>query len=208
MPVLLECEELNMLPTLSKAQKILDKAWQKRLFEAKAHVFPHHLHPPVLPIVEGKSADFQREDRLVKPLKMKKRQITVRYKIHEGKGMTLRAFDEKAKEMGEGLGKQMWEALTGAINEAVAETGNEVKVKKGDFKQEDLLRMLEMRAHNFDQDGNPVGQMICGAEFGEEIKKRAAEWSRDKEFQAKADAIIGRKKQEFNEREACRRLVD
>jgi hypothetical protein len=78
-----------MLPSFPKSQKIVDGAWQKRMFAAKAEVFPHDNHPPVLPIIEGKSADFQREDRQVKPLRMKKRQITIRHKITEGKGMAL-----------------------------------------------------------------------------------------------------------------------
>jgi hypothetical protein len=204
----LKAEKSNMLPSFPKAQKILDDVWHKQMFAAKAAVFPHEIHPPVLPIAECKQADFQREDRQVKPLKMKQHQLTVRHEIKEGKGLSLKELNEKAKELGEGLGKQMWETLTGAIEEAAAETGNEIKIKKGDLRQEHILKMLETRAENFDQDGNPAGQLICGSAFGEEIKNRMAEWSEDKEFQAKMTAITNRKKEEFNEREARRRLVD
>jgi hypothetical protein len=121
--------------------------------------------------------------------------------------MTFDDFFKKAEEAGEAMGKQMWELLTGVITEAVAETGNEVKIKKGNLTQEDMLRMIEAREHNFDEDGNPTGQLVCGSEFAEEVKRRAEEWQDDKEFLAKAVAITQRKRAEFNEREARRRLV-
>ena len=57
-----------MLPAFPKAQKILDDEWYKRMFTAKNKVFPTHIHPPVLAIIDGKTSDFQREDRQVKPL--------------------------------------------------------------------------------------------------------------------------------------------
>src|SRR6266851_3859443 len=113
------------------------------MFSAKARVFPAHIHPPVLPIVEGRESDFQREDGQVRPLKIEHHEVTSQHGIKEEKGMTLAVFNEKARETGEAFGKQMWGLLTGAVGEAVAETGNEVKIKKGGLKQEDILRMLE-----------------------------------------------------------------
>jgi len=105
-----------MLPTFPKAQKILDEAWKKRMFAAKNEVFPLHIHPPVEPIIEGKDGDFQREDGQVKPLKIERHQVTTQYQFKDGKGMSLEDFYGKAKEVGEGLGKQMWQMVTGVID--------------------------------------------------------------------------------------------
>jgi len=196
-----------MLPALPKAQKILDNEWNKRMFAAKDKVFPTHIHPPVLAIIEGKTSDFQREDRQVKPLEMKLHSVTAQHSIADGKGMSLEVFDAKAKEVGEELGKQFFQSVFQVLDEAVKETGNEVKIKKGELKQEDVIRMLEMGEQNFDDHGNPTGQMICGSEFAEELKKHEAEWANDKEFQAKIKEVRTRKRLEFHEREACRRLV-
>ncbi len=196
-----------MLPAFPKAQKILDEEWNKRMLAAKSKVFPTHIHPPVLAIIEGKTSDFQREDRQVKPLKMKLHSITAQHSVADGKGMSLAVFDEKAKEVGEGMGKQMFQSVVEVIEETVKETGNEVKVKKGDLKQEDMLRLLEMGDHNFDEQGNPTQQLICGSELAEELKKHEAEWGADKEFQAKVEEVKRRKRADFNEREARRRLV-
>ena len=196
-----------MLPSFPKAQTILDEEWTKRMFAAKARTFPHHVHPAVLPIVEGKSADFQRDDREVRPLKMKLHRVTARHKFQDGKGLTLESFDRKAKEVGDGLGKEMWKALTGTIEEAVKETGNELKVKRGALKKEDVLRMLETGTENFDERGNPTRQLVCGSEFAEELRTREKEWAADPEFQARVQEIRSRKKAQFYEREARRRLV-
>jgi hypothetical protein len=196
-----------MLPAFPKAQKILDDEWNKRMFAAKNKVFPTHIHPPVLAIIEGKTTDFQREDRQVKPLEMKLHRVTAQPSVADGKGMSLNVFDSKAKEVGEAMGKQLFESVFQVINEAVKETGNEVKFKKGELKQEDMIRMLEMGEQNFDEHGNPTGQMIGGSEFIAELKKREAEWANDKEFQAKVKDVRARKRLEFNEREARRRLV-
>lgn len=197
-----------MLPTFPTAQEILNEAWNKRMFAAKNEVFPHHMHPPVQQIHEGKSSDFQREDRQIRPLEMKLHSVTTQINTSSGQGLTLEVFNQKAQELGEGLGKQMWETITGAINEAVAETGNEVKFKKGNLKQEDMLRLLEMGEETFDENGNPNRQIVCGSEMMEEFKKVEEEWAQDKVFQDKVEEIRKRKKAAFNEREARRRLVD
>src|SRR6266496_4380051 len=116
-----------MLPAFPKAQKILDDSFHRRMFAAKAEVLPHAIHPPVLPIVEGKNSDYQREDRKVRSLKIERHEATASFEHKDGKGMSLEIFEKKARELGEQLGKQMWDVLTGGIEEAVAETGNEVK---------------------------------------------------------------------------------
>jgi len=197
-----------MLPTFPNAQKVLDDAFHKRMFAAKAEVFPHAIHPRVLQIMEGKKSNYQREDGKVQPLKVKRHKVTASFQHKEGKGMSLETFDEKAREVGEKLGKQMWNMLTGTIDEAVAETGNEVRINNGNLKQEDVFRMLEMVQHEFDERGDSAQKLILTPAMAEEFKKRECEWAADREFHAKLDDIKRRKKEEFDEREARRRLVD
>jgi hypothetical protein len=197
-----------MLPTFPKAQKILDEAWNKQMFEWKNKVFPIHLHPPIHQILEGKTTDFQREDRQIRPLEMKRHSVETSHSIADGKGMTLHTFNEKAKEVGEAWGKKFFQTTLGVVEEAVKETGNEIKIKKGELKQEDVLQMFETVQQNFDEFGNPTGQLVCGSEFAEELKKREAEWRNDPAFMAKLEEQKRRKKAEFDEREACRRLVE
>src|SRR6266487_4215922 len=196
-----------MLPSFPKSQKILDDEWHKRMFAAKAEVFPHAVHPPVRQIIEGKRSDYQREDRKVKSLEMKRFRAETSHDIKEGKGMTLTMFDAKAKELGQEFGKNMWKVLIGGIEEAVAETGNELKYKKGNLKQEDILRMVEMMQLDFDEHGKPTQMLILPPEMADEFKKREAEWADDRKYHTKLESIKRRKKEDFDAREARRRLV-
>ena len=104
-----------MLPTFPKGQKVLDEAWNKLMFQWKNKTFPLHLHPPIHQITEGKTSDFQREDRKIKPFKMQRKSVTASHSIEDGKGMTLQVFNEKAKEVGEALGRQLLESTLGAV---------------------------------------------------------------------------------------------
>lgn len=122
--------------------------------------------------------------------------------------MTVEEFYGNAKEAGEGLGKEMWQMFTGSIAEAAEETGNKTTFKKGNLTQEDLIRMLEQVQQNFDEFGNPTARFICGSEVAKEMKMRDREWRGDKAFQAKLAELRERKKAEFNEREARRRLAE
>jgi len=197
-----------MLPRFPNAQKTIDDAWFKRIWAATHESFPLDIHPPVKPIIEGKRSDFQREDRQIRPLKIEKHQAKTHLDTSDGKGATLEVLFQKAGELGESMAKQKWEMITRAIDEAVTETGNEVKIKKGSITQDDIFRMLETGQHIFDEDGNSTQQLVCSPDLAQELLLREVEWKDDKAFHTKVDEIKQRKKAEFNEREARRRLVD
>jgi len=197
----------SMLPTFPESKTILKREWEKRFFAAKTKIFPVEIHPPVMELTEGKKSDYQTDERRIRPLKVKSHSVTARHSIKDGMGMTITEFDATAVDAGEKFGNQMWELMKGAFNDAVDETGNEIEIKKGDLKKEDILRILEMGEKTFDEHGNMEGQMLCNPAFAEELRQRETEWMKDKDFQAKVAEIITRKKAEFNEREAGRRLV-
>lgn len=171
-------------------------------------VFPLDVHPPVQPIIEGKRTDFQREDRQIRELRIQKHQAVTRFDTGSGKGATIEKMFQIADELGESMGKQKWKMITAAIDEAVAETGNELKIKKGNITQADIIRMAEMTVANFDETGTTTQKLICTPELAQELSLREAEWRHDKVFQAKLEEIKRRKKAEFDEREARRRLAD
>lgn len=197
-----------MLPTFPKSDKILNDEWHKQMFAAKDETFPLHMHPPVLHMVEGKTSDFQREDRKIEPTTMNHLQVQVEHKVEDDKGMTLEAYFAMAAKAGKDMGKKFWERTLQVVEAAVKETGNEVKISAGNLTQQNMLQMLEITQQNFDELGKPTSQFVCGSEFLEEIKKRNEEWKNDTEFQAKVEEIKVRKKVEFDEREARRRLVE
>lgn len=197
-----------MLPQFPRAQKITDEARNKAMFAAMHEVLPLAIHPPVQAIIEGKTSDFQREDRQIKPLKIKTHRAVAHLDTSSGNGTTIGILNEKARELGHSMAKQKWEMLTAAVDEAVAETGNEVKIRIGQISQEDIIRMLETGEDNFDENGAPTGRLICSPALAEEFALRQEQWKDDASFQTKVAEIRRRKRAAFDEREARRRLVD
>ena len=197
-----------MLPAFPASQKILTDAFMKRVLAARAQIIPPAIQPPVREIVEGKRSDFQREDRQIKPLDMKFQHVDATFDTTGGKGMTLEVFEGKAREIGEDLGKQMWELLFNAVNEAVKETGNILQIRGGQFTKEDFIRMLEMSDQNFDEKGDPTNFMILHPNMAEKLKKLELEWNQDEVFKSRVTEVKNRKMEEFHEREARRRLVE
>ena len=180
----------------------------ERVVAARTQVFPQAVQPSTRTIIEGKHSDYQREDRQVKSLDIKLHQVTATFDTKDEKGMTAEVFEEKAREIGAGMGKQMWDMLFDAVKMATNETGNTMEIKNGEFGQEDILRMLDMTQHCFDDHGNPTNMLLLHPNVAEALKKREEEWARDHVFLAKLEEIKRRKKEEFDEREARRRLVD
>ena len=197
-----------MLPSLPKSQKLVDEAFHKRMFAARSKVIPHAVHPPSRKIVEGKTTDYQCEDRQVKPLEMKLHQVKVEVDISDGKGMSLEELHAKADEIGESFGKQMWEMLHDAVSEAVAETGNEVTIRNGVITKEAVLQMLSMGEDSYDEKGEPTGRLILHPEMLERFKLFEQEHANDKDFLEQVAQIKRRKREAFDGREARRRLVD
>lgn len=178
------------------------------MFAAKAEIVPLAVHPAVHPILEAKRSSFQRDDGLIKDFGVKKQVVKSSYSVADGKGMSLESFDATAKEMGVGLGRQFWETLFAAVNEAVAETGNEVKITNGEITRAAYLQMLTKPAHGFDEQGKPTNAFILTPEAGKKLEMQHAEWMQDPTFVEEVATIKRRKKEEWDEREARRRLVE
>jgi hypothetical protein len=178
------------------------------MFAAKAEIVPLAVHPAVHPILEAKRSSFQRDDGLIRDFSPKKHEVKSSYSVADGKGMTLESFDASAKELGEGLGRQFWQQLFAAVEEATDATGNQVKISNGEITREAYLQMIAKTAHGFDEQGKPTNMFILSPEVGKKLEAQHAEWSKDPAFTAEVAAIQRRKKEEWDEREARRRLVE
>ena len=71
-----------------------------------------------------------------------------------------------------------------------------------------LIALGQSEDDILDEHGQPTNMLIVSPATAESLKKREAEWEQDRAFKAKVEEVKKRKKEEFDEREACRRLVD
>lgn len=178
------------------------------MWAAKAAALPPSVHPAIYAIVEGKVSDFERDDGQIRRTAMKRRQVQSSSKIEDDKGLSSEAFMKSAQEMGTALADEIFKTIVEGVEEAVKETGNEITIKKGQLAKEDFLRMIEMTNHGFDDAGKSTNVFMVSPEMADQLVKAESEWKADKEFTAKFEEVKRRKREEFDEREARRRLVD
>jgi len=90
-------------------------------------------------------------------------------------------------------------------------TGNRIDASGRNFGPDLMLEALETMPLEFDDAGNPdlAGiRIVVHPEVGAYIRAHLTEWENDAVFQQRHAELISRKRQEWNDRESNRKLVD
>jgi hypothetical protein len=198
-----------MLPQFPKSRRALDELWldlasRRRIAHGSMLAsIPHKIQR------EGNASEFQTVQGKSNRIKYRKHTSTVSVNVADGKGLTLEEFCAKASEIGEDMAQQRSGVLVKELDTVIKETGNEVKVSKSEGLQyKHLFELVEKAEVDFDDKGESFGRWFCGMDFYQDVQKKLPEWEKDPEFQRRLNELNARKRMEFREREARRRLVD
>ena len=95
------------------------------------------------------------------------------------------------------------------LGEAVEKVGNTVDAG-GDFQPKHLFEMLEKTQMEFDPEtGEPTGHMfVMHPDTAAKIVPKVKEWEKDPAIKAEYERILAKKREEWRDREARRKLVD
>jgi hypothetical protein len=81
--------------------------------------------------------------------------------------------------------------------------------KAGELKFDDMLVVWEKMELSFGPDGKPLWPtLVLHPTAHAEVLAKMQQWHEDPACRKKWEQLIERKRKEFDEREACRRLVD
>jgi hypothetical protein len=95
------------------------------------------------------------------------------------------------------------------IDKVTKETGNVVHAGGRPFTSDIFLELAEKVQLDFTSTGTPIWPTLNLNSTGyAEFQRLWPEWIKDPGFQSRMQAIIDLKREDFYEREACRRLVD
>jgi hypothetical protein len=196
-----------MLPDYPKTKDMLQKWLMERAKRIMRDTEPFMNQVPRKLIQEGREMCIVHEDGTVHITNMKEISSEIRIPNAELKSMKpeelLRRFDAMFTEMAK---KQAGVVLDG-IGKAAESVGNVAKNTRN--LREGFLAMVEKVEMDFDENDNPIHpSIVAGKEVVEELMKLAPEVENDPEFTKKHDEIIERKRLEFHEREAARKLVE
>ncbi|MBI5775047.1 MAG: hypothetical protein HZA89_15075 [Verrucomicrobia bacterium] len=198
-----------MLPHFPKSRKALDELWLELASRRRLTHGPMLASIPHKMQMEGNASEFQTVQGKTNRIKYRKQSSTVSVKYEDGKGLTLEEFCAKASEIGEKMAQQMSNVLVKELDAVTTETGNEVKVSKSEGLQyKHLFELMEKTEEDFDDDGKSFSSFFCGMDFYQDVLKKMPEWEKDPEFHKRLKDLNARKRMEFREREARRRLVD
>lgn len=125
--------------------------------------------------------------------------------INEG----VKALVPIANKVGGDIQKQLGRNIIEKLENVTKETGNIVDGKGAKLSPDLILQAIEKMQIDFDDDGNPcMPMMVLGPDLYNKAKMRLPEWKKDKEHKKKFEEVMRKKKEEWDDRESNRKLVD
>lgn len=107
------------------------------------------------------------------------------------------------------LADQQISAMLERVRESTRRTGNLVSTGGQGFDSEHFLSLLEKIEIDFDDDGrHNTLSFVVPPGLQNQLQAKMGEWMKDASFRNKHDEIISKKRQEWNDRESNRKLVD
>lgn len=120
-----------------------------------------------------------------------------------------KALVSVANEVGGDMQKQLGRNIITKLEEVTKETGNVIDCKGAQISPDFILQALEKMQIDFDDEGNPcMPTMFVGQDLAKKIQDKLPEWEKDKEHKKKFEELMKKKKEEWNDRESNRKLVD
>ena len=124
-------------------------------------------------------------------------------------GLTPEKIREKLDEVAEEMARQAFQGILAEIIKTTNSVGNTVNANGEPMSQDLYLQMLEKMDLSFDKSGKWMPPtMIISPEMLEKNMKKKNLWENDPTFLAKQEEIVARKREEWHDRENCRKLVD
>lgn len=130
------------------------------------------------------------------------------FKNAELEKLTLEQLLNKYSELGESMGRQQFGIMLNAISNAVQGTPNDVKTSEQDLVEQ-IFTSLERIELDFDAEGQPSKlQTIAAPGMAERLREAHEKIENNPELKKRYDELINKKREEFRDREAARKLVD
>ena len=119
------------------------------------------------------------------------------------------AFFEHLQTLADELRAQQVRTMLERVGQAADAVGNVVNAAGRPYGPDVLLEALETIEIAFNEDGTPqMPRMIVSPEIAAYIRAHAAEWEADPMFRERHARILQRKREEWDDRERHRELVD
>lgn len=124
----------------------------------------------------------------------------------EAPTLTPEKIIEKLDTIADQMASQMTREMFATFAKAADEAGNSINAAGQTLTKDMFLEMISRIDIDFDKDGKPIMPTVFVPPGFD--KSVLDEWNNDPDLGKKHEEIMNRKRDEWNEREACRKLVD
>lgn len=199
------------LPRYKEVKQIVEKSVSRRFTNTMHLEMAPFNESPRIVQHEGKTLIHNTLDNQEskKVMSYKRAQVDYRLEYTKLASMTaddiLKLVDEKAKDMGGQMAKYQFEVL----NETVKSTGNIIDANGKKLTPDLFLETISKISISFDKDGNPkMPTIVISPKMADDWRRVISEAEADPEHKVKFEAIMKKKKEEFDAEQASRKLVD
>jgi hypothetical protein len=164
------------------------------------------------PLISGIAVRVQKEGTRTflgtSEIDFQKLSVTHQWKPEKGAGIAFNEFIALAHRLGQNMARQQAEHMCKILSQpgpcnAVLESTD------GVFSFDDFLVKLEGMEIGFDSVGRPqLPSFYLEPISAAKMEAQQAEWTRNEVCRKRFADLLAKKRKEFDEREACRKLVD
>jgi hypothetical protein len=198
-----------MLPDFPTQKARLLRFWTAYLRRKEREYLGYFATAPSYTHHEGDRWTIQREDGTSSESTYREIEVEMSIATDEVPNLTPDRIAKKLDSVAEKLAKQMHQGIMEGLNQAIDQAGTGVDAKGSPLTKELFLEMLDRMLLPFDKDGNLIPPTIMmHPRMWETHKEEVKSWEQDPEFRARHEEIIERKREEWRDRESCRKLVD
>lgn len=192
-----------MLPEFPRAYDAIQKVWNRLLFDAAGNSDPLISQVMVRVQREGHRAFLGESET-----EYKRHSVSYQWKPEIGKGMPTQQFFELPMQLGRDMAMQQAKGVFAAMEKPSAYIGK-VSKEDGPFTFDLWLTKMDSFEIDFDQDGKPKWpQWFLSQEAMDEFRAHGSAEGLNAEQSARLSELVRRKRQQYDERENRRRLVD
>jgi hypothetical protein len=194
-----------MLPEFPIAEEAIKSVWNKRLFKALGFSDPIVSQIPLRVQREGNKAAIGTNEIELHPISAE-----CKWKLEIGQGIPLDDYFALADQMGSDLARQQALGTLKALTEKPGPHHTLFKTPKDErISFEEFVSKIEGMEIDFDAQGLPNWPQIFLSENAcEQFYKDFKAHENDESRLKRIELMVAKKRKEFDEREARRRLVD
>jgi len=140
-------------------------------------------------------------------IEMKHHRVTVRLPSDELERMSPEESYQKFDNAAEEMARQTFTTFLQSLDKTATDVGNVVRFE-GRPTLDDLLRLYGTVDIDFDEEGRPIlPTILCGKEMYDHIQDLMPQITTNADIRRRFDELLARKREEWRDREASRRLV-